>query len=480
MDANFFATIHQTLSRHPEQVLVVWPAAPAQGPAAVSYTGRAILERVQTIRQALADARVRPAQAVLLALPVSLDLIAGVLACMALGAVPVLLPAAASAGAVPGLMRRGHVRAVLVPRPLRWPARLLARTCGVQLVALSELPEVAAAVAEAGPVPGGQAALVSHSSGSTGQPKAIRRSHAVLLAQHQAIKRVFPPWAGQRDFPLFPNVLLHNLAAGVVSILPDVPWCHDGQFDPARVVAQLVRERVQTLTGNVAYFRQLLTYLAHYPTPLPEVLAVGIGGSPVPEPLAQELRRAFPGAAVHIIYGASEAEPIAVREVTSALVSPLAGYCVGPVHPGLHWRIRPLGTLRRGAGPGPLVGEIQVSGPHVATPQPGQWLSTGDFGYVAHGLLYLTGRLGNEQLHEGVQHYQIEHLLYHLPGVERVAARAEAAGFTVFVQGSVSRAAVAELLAQHFSPTLCRAIHFRPSLPVDARHHSKILYAQLR
>ena len=69
-----------------------------------------------------------------------------------------------------------------------------------------------------------QPALIAHTSGSTGQPKQIVRTHAVLSAQHAVLKAVFPPWPGQQDFPLFPNVLLHNLASGAASILPKVPW----------------------------------------------------------------------------------------------------------------------------------------------------------------------------------------------------------------------------------------------------------------
>jgi acyl-CoA synthetase (AMP-forming)/AMP-acid ligase II len=302
----------------------------------------------------------------------------------------------------------------------------------------------------------------------------------VLRAQHEAIKAVFPPWAGQRDFPLFPNILLHNMAAGVISILPDVPWCATQQLEPARVLDQLERERVETMTGNVFYFDALLNYLRQHPRQLPEVVAIGIGGSPVPEPLVQELKQFFPSAAIHIIYGSSEAEPIAVRQVGAQTGNPLAGYCVGSVHPALEVQICPLGQLSNGQETGPMVGEIQVRGPHVATAQPGQWLATGDYGYLADGQLFLTGRQGNECLHGGVQHYQLEHLLYHLPGVERVAARSDAAGFTIFIQGpTVSRQDVEELLTKTFHGTLSCTIHFRSSLPVDSRHHSKILYAQL-
>ncbi|WP_185816877.1 AMP-binding protein [Hymenobacter metallilatus] len=472
---NYLQLIHDKLRRQPEQVCLVWPTA--DGEQAVSYTGGELLHRVAAGREKLLAQKVRAGQAVLLAVPVSVELVGGLLAVLALGAVPVLPPAGATPKQLMELTRQLNIRVVLMAAPSRL-LRLAAWLRGLRLVAADCPPGPVALDWVAVAVPPEQAALVSHSSGSTGRPKAIRRSHAVLRAQHETIKAAFPPWAGQRDFPLFPNILLHNLAAGVVSVLPAVPWHNLRQLDPARVVAQIQRERVQTLTGNVCYFARLLAYLREHPVDLPDVVAVGVGGSPVPEPLAQALRRAFPGAAVHVIYGSSEAEPIAVRPVTSEAPDPLLGYCVGAIRPELEWRFEPLGTLHVGAA-GQMVGELWVRGAHVAT-APGQWLRTGDYGYVAAGQLYLTGRQGNARLHRGVQHFQVEHLLQHRPGVEQVAARADAAGFTVLVHGSVSTEDVAEFLAQHLPDVPLVGIRRCAALPLDARHHSKILYDQLQ
>ena len=478
MDGNYFDAIHATLLRQANEVLIVWPTTTGSSEAATSYTGRMLLNRVEAHRTSLLAQGVCAGEQVLLALPVSLELICALLAVMALGAVPVLPPAAASASTLAKLVRQLSIRVAVAARP-SWIGRLAVHLLRVKISTDRPPTTRAKGTWHTCLVPMTQAALVSHSSGSTGTAKSIRRSHQVLQAQHEAIKRVFPPQLGQRDFPLFPNILLHNLAVGVVSVLPAVPWANMPQLQPARIVEQLVREQVQTLTGNVFYFRTLLAYLRQQPVALPEVVALGIGGSPVPEPLVQELQKFFPNATIHVIYGSSEAEPIAVRSITSVTSSPLAGYCVGLLLPSLEWRIEGLGQLKRGATISHEVGELWVRGAHVAT-APGQWLRTGDYGYVADNQMFLTGRQGNERLHNGVQHYQIEHLLYHLPGVERVAARSDAAGFTVFVQGATNQQVIQELLAKNFPTIRCLAVHMRASLPVDTRHHSKILYDQLR
>ena len=168
------------------------------------------------------------------------------------------------------------------------------------------------------------------------------------------LKEIFPPWPGQRDFPLFPNVLLHNLAAGTTSVLPALPWADLAAFSPARIARQLLTQAVETLTGNVFYFQRLLPVLQEQPGGFPLVRAVGIGGSPVPEWLPHALQIVFPNATIYLIYGSSEAEPIAVRPVTGAgqnptqnpAQNPALGYAVGPVHPSLELHLEPLGLPR--------------------------------------------------------------------------------------------------------------------------------------
>ena len=487
LSPNFFNTIHATLLAQPDRVLVVWPAAGAAAPA--TYSGRELATLVDGHRATLAGGGVRAGEPVLLLLPVGIELIGTLLAVMAVGAVPVLPPAGASALSLLRLARRGGIRrAVVGAGPPAW-VRLVAAGLGLRL--LRATPPAAAVVAGAAPAVGaGQAALISHSSGSTGPAKPVRRSHQVLQAQHEVLKAVFPPLPGQRDCPLFPNVLLHNLAAGVCTVLPDVPWTDLARLDAARVVGQLGREQVQTLTGNVFYFTRLAAHLTQFPTALPQVTALGIGGSPVPEGLVRRLAALLPRARCYVIYGSSEAEPIAVRQLAAEAepLPPRAGYCVGPVLPSLTWRLRLIGRVWVGPGQELVpVGEVQVRGPHVAAEG---WLSTGDFGYLGPGQqLCLTGRAGNEAICRQLQHYQPEHVLQHLPGVARVAARPGPQGFVVYVErlpgarltaADVRQALAAAFPAPAFPQSVAARVLFRRRLPVDRRHLSKIRYGALQ
>jgi len=493
MHPNFAERLFSSLQAHPARAVLRWPAA-RPGASATTLSGAELLGRVHAWQQALEHAGPLPPGApVLLAQPGSPELVAALLAVLGLGAVPVLPPAGATARQLLALLRAeriGHV--ATTPGARRWlagPGHLLGCRCVAAAPAAGE-PAAPAPTPLLRPVPPGQPALVSHSSGSaSGRPTAVRRSHEVLQQQHEALRRQFPPWAGQRDFPLFPNVILHNLAVGALSVVPDLAGSL-ARLAPSRVLAQLAAEQVQTLTGNVFYFNTLLDELRRQPATFPAVRALGVGGSPVPEQLLAALRPWFPRATLHVIYGASEAEPIAVRAVAGAALDPRRGYCVGPPVAGLRVRLRqpapvwlpaPTPSLAGGPAPEPAVaGEILVAGPHVARPAgAAEYLATGDYGYFdAAGQLWLVGRRGAAGLVRGVGHYQLEHYLRQLPGVDQVAARPLASGgqFELFVVGSRPAADVRAAVAEAFGAGLLGPVRYRPRLPVDGRHLSKIRY----
>src|SRR5690606_14945313 len=63
-------------------------------------------------------------------------------------------------------------------------------------------------------------AIIAFSSGNTGRPRRIVRTHAVLLAQHRALCAAFPMPASDVNLPGFPLAVLHNLCCGTTTALP--------------------------------------------------------------------------------------------------------------------------------------------------------------------------------------------------------------------------------------------------------------------
>ncbi|MFT3785929.1 MAG: AMP-binding protein [Tepidisphaeraceae bacterium] len=64
-------------------------------------------------------------------------------------------------------------------------------------------------------------ALLTFTSGSTGQPKCAIRTHGLLLAQHAALEEAIDLQPGQVDFATLPIFALANLASGLTTELTD-------------------------------------------------------------------------------------------------------------------------------------------------------------------------------------------------------------------------------------------------------------------
>jgi acyl-CoA synthetase (AMP-forming)/AMP-acid ligase II len=248
-------------------------------------------------------------------------------------------------------------------------------------------------------------------------------------------------------------------------------------LESKKVLNQINEENVDRLTGNVFYFKKLLGHLQHSGNILPGVKEIGIGGSPVPEYLPQLLKNYFVNATIHIIYGSTQAEPIAVRTVRE-LKDPTFGYFVGVIHPDIEIRIDSSQKVNAGKYKYPA-GLIYVKGAHVVLEKDQEWLNTGDYGYLdGNNELYLTGRQGNETLVEGYGHYQIENILNNIPQINQVAAIANKATFDIFYEGKVEPKVIRENLKM-FPGSIINLIKPIKEMPLDNRHHSKILYQNL-
>ena len=471
MTTNFYSLIAASGEAFPDALAIRWQST--------SLTFSQLANRVNAVRQQISSHGVHSGDVCLLTIAVSPAAIIAILALIAEGAIPVLPPAKMTFQQWKSIRQQCGVKVLITqPRPA-YKLRLLGLLSGTKLIKTSGNPSSgnpAPSPFDTSPqeVPETQPALITFSSGSTGHPKAIYRSHTVLMHQHRAILHFFPKRAETLDFPLFPNILLHNLATGISTTMPDIPDFRLSHVRPERIIAQIQRERVRTLTGNVFYFTQLLAYAEARAITLPQVEDVGVGGSPVPERLLEQLQALFCSARVYVIYGSSEAEPIAVREFTDSS-DPWLGYGVGVIHPQLRWQLRPIASAQEKA-----VGELLIAGPHVVLPAGETWFATGDIGYMKDDKLFLTARRGNEAIIHEKQHYQLEHYLQHTEGVSQVAALANGHVFDVLFEGSATVTAVQKALRQALDAEAIGRITKTNALPVDRRHYSKILYHQLK
>lgn len=492
-------------------------------------------ERVDRTSVGLRAAGLRAGDRAVLMVPMSIELYVLMLAVLKLGAVGVFVDpwigrrqiAAFSAFAEPAAwigVARSHVLRLLDPALRRVRSTV---TTGRRLGPLPARLTLAELERHAGDgaihaVLADEPALVTFTTGSSGLPKGANRTHGFLAAQHAALQAEFPGRDDDVDMPMFPVFALNNLAAGIPSIVPSLDFARVAELDAAAVLEEMRAHGVTTCTASPPFFERIVAHVTAGRAGAPRLRRILTGGAPVSDRQLESWRRALPGVEIVVVYGSTEAEPVAhvTAEERLALASSHGGeqrgFCAGRPCARVRAhvvRITP-GPIRLGArgweewelGAGE-VGELVVSGAHVGrdyfrNPQAVEenkirdaegnvWHRMGDTGRLdREGRFWLVGRVHSTIRRAGaLVHPQLveQAALGDDAEIRRVAAvgmRDESLGERVLVLvesagGASVRERVAERLRQAALP--CDELRVSSTaLPVDPRHNSKIDYAALR
>lgn len=514
---NLAATLHARAAAHPER-------------AAIVETDRAGRDRVWTyaelaraagrVATALRERGLRPGDGVLVLHPMSGELYAFLVGAWQAGLVCLFVDPSQGREHLAACARRWRPRALfgvaaahwfslLVPGLRRDLVRIVTRgpapfaTPWARFIRASESAEIAGASADT-------PALVTFTSGSTGQPKAIVRTHGFLHAQHRAIADAIELRDGETDLTTLPVFLLANLGGGLTSVIPAGDIARPGSVDPTPIASQLARWPAVTRGGASPTFwlRLARDEIGH--AALAGLRTLYTGGGPLwPDELAA-LHAVAPAARIVCVYGGTEAEPIAEIDATEVLAAPehhrfLPG---GHVRPEIRCAVlrdrfgepRARLTAEEFAAEtrAPTeIGEIVVSGPHVVPGYLGGvgdeetkfrvdgelWHRTGDAGFFdAQGRLWLAGRcaarvrVGEHTLYPA----EIEVALRGIKGLRRSALLDHAGEAWIALEADEPAvlALASARLARRGLPEL--RMHLLPRLPLDKRHNAKIDYAALR
>jgi acyl-CoA synthetase (AMP-forming)/AMP-acid ligase II len=420
-------------------------------------------------------------QRVLLLVPPSPALYRSMLAVVASGATAVFVDPAMPRAHLDDALREADCQFFLgVPLAHLWALRVRALRAIPHRVVVRRTPPRAptgqSPTLSITPVDPHSPALVSFTTGSTGAPKAIARSHAHLNQQGELLRALWPVLPNDVDMPMLPLFALQNLSAGVPSVFSGLDPRRLGRGDEAAderaaaaAAARVRRHRVTTLGGSPALVAAVASALAQSPEPH-AVRAVAIGGAaPRPRELSR-IEAAFSHARVEVVYGATEAEPIAHGPARDLFCDPARGVCVGAPIAAAEVVLRDVDDDG--------VGEVLVRGPHVHA-APGAFHATGDLARRDGGRLFLVGRTASRVVtSRGTLHpLVVEQLVLQGSDVIERATLVQVKDQAVLVvvpRGSAEVAGAAARVALADAGVVVDHVVARPALPLDPRHAAKV------
>ncbi len=368
-----------------------------------------------------------------------------------------------------------HAAASTKPKALLAPLHIRVLSClftETRCIPLGLSPEIPVKEGSGGAFPHidkENTALISFTSGTTGKPKAMARSHGLLLSQHNALRSLIASPVHEVDLVAFPAFVLTCLGYGTTAVLPGWNMKRHDKVSAEEICSYSRRHGVTRMLVPPV----IVSTLAGHSVPK-MVSRVLTGGGPVYPDVIRKFLAHAKGTGLTVVYGSTEAEPIShidaktLTEADWAVSQSGGGLPVGKPVPEIELMLRNE--------------EIIVTGDHVnkgyvdtrrdaetkLTINGRIWHRTGDRGQIdSQGNLWLLGRaMGPVGLHP----FAIECAARSWLGVSDAACIVSGAHANLFVAGDSGHEAVWKK-----NTTAHGTLSVIPvaSIPKDRRHRSK-------
>jgi fatty-acyl-CoA synthase/long-chain acyl-CoA synthetase len=272
-------------------------------------------------------------------------------------------------------------------------------------------------------------ALIMFTSGTTAKSKAVvlknyNIMHGIMV--YHRILRISPDDRSIIAIPIY-SVTGTVAILGLLLYAGGTIFLHK-KFNPERVLACALREKLTFIHASPTFFSMLLDYREKYPD-LPGLRAFVCGSSNMAVENIHRLNKWLPGAVFHTVYGLTENSSPASIFPGNAAESPYIGSS-GLAIPGISIKIideaekeAPDGEIGEVVLKGTVVIERYLTGGEECFTSDG-WLKTGDLGYLnEQGYLYIVDRI-KDMINRGgekICSFDVENALHGIDGIIEAA-----------------------------------------------------------
>lgn len=311
----------------------------------------------------------------------------------------------------------------------------------------------------------------------TQNPEVVKRTHGFLHEQLSVLKESLKLEAGERELTNLPMFVLLNLASGVTTILPNGNLRQPEKLNTKTLIKTIIEQRATRILCSPDIIENLLLFNKKNPFALDGIKLLHTGGGAISLRNLKDLPEIFPQAKINIVYGTSDAEPIALLNLDEVSLIDLnksghgAGVLVGAPIDGITLSIDPVDN--------PIatnnMGEIIVSGKHVL----GGTSRTGDIGYIdEHGRVWLVGRK-SKTICDTTTSLTLETACAYIEGVARAACFRIGDKAYLYVKLMPGVKDIPDSVFAFAQMHNIDELRIRSDIPLDRRHHSKDMYKAL-
>ncbi|MBC7387388.1 MAG: AMP-binding protein [Cryobacterium sp.] len=504
-------------------------------------------QKISSVAQGYLNLGIEQGDRVILFLPMSLDMYVAMFALQKIGAIAVFLDSWARRGSLGECAKTVSPKAMVSfhqafegvggePEIAKIPLKIVKGSfpSNVAYSATFESLLASPATSKTAAVEMEETALITFTTGSSGVPKGANRTHRFLAAQHYELHACIPYREADIDLPIFPIFSLNNLAEGVSTVIPALDVGVPSERDALILIAQMRANGVTCTTLSPSLLNGLSAYCLKNKISLPHLRRAATGGAPVSRDNLIDFTEVAENAEVWVLYGSTEAEPMAHIEAQPMIHSRTKasedadwvdeGVNVGHLVDSLERKFLKINPdpitvsaaldwealeVKKGA-----VGELIVAGEHVCRDYYNNaqafhrakirdergvvWHRTGDLGRLDEdGQLWIVGRVHNviKRLEEYHFPVRAEIVLKKLPFVrygaylgfpdsrlgEKIVAVIvpnDAEALNAKAELEEYRSEVRRLMDKN--GITVDEIVIRNAMPMDPRHHSKVEYDSLR
>lgn len=206
-------------------------------------------------------------------------------------------------------------------KPKVFLASLVGRVWGARISAVRKIPGKASirsvlqspglSELQSESVPPEQPAIITFTTGTTGKPKGVVRTHRYLVDTFQILQLRVGEGVTGPDLCIFANFALINLAAGRTTLMIPPSW-------PTKTLRCLENLpsllQPQSITCGPAFLKKLMQHAS-----LPALRSGHVGGALTDCDLFEQAFEKYPRAHWSHLYGSSEAEPVALADARLAV-----------------------------------------------------------------------------------------------------------------------------------------------------------------